>query len=85
MIPALFPTVYSHSVPPPGRPLANEEFWQEWSPLRAHLSLPLTQLFNSIFVLEPSVRATLRQLASSPWLCQGSLTPEDIRQQMEAR
>lgn len=70
----------------PGGALPNEQFWSEWTELRAQFSPALRNLLNLIFVLTPSLRGTLQDLLKHAWVSSGTRqTPEEIRKQMEAR
>ena len=67
-------------------PLTNEHFWREWSTLRGHLSPNLCDLFNQIFVLEPSMRITMQNIVRHPWVSKATkLSPEQITRLMKER
>ena len=69
-----------------GSVLPNEQFWAEWPSIHYNISPNLKNLFNQIFVLLPSHRCTLRDIARHPWLVSKSLlTPDEVMQHMRAR
>lgn len=70
----------------PGNVLSNQQFWAEWPSIDSNISPNLKNLFNQIFVLLPSFRCTLRDIAGHPWrLSKSQLTPDDIMQHMKSR
>ena len=69
-----------------GIPLPNELFWREWSKLYQNLSPNLSNLFNQIFVLEPSMRITMQNIIRHPWLSKVTkLNPRNINRLMRER
>lgn len=70
----------------PGNVLSNQQFWAEWPSINSNISPNLKNLFNQIFVLLPSFRCTLRDIACHPWLISKSqLTPDDVMEHMKSR
>jgi serine/threonine protein kinase len=69
-----------------GAVLPNQQFWAEWPSIHSNISSNLKNLFNQIFVLLPSYRCTLRDIARHPWLVSKShLTPDEVMRHMRAR
>ena len=69
-----------------GMPLPNELFWREWSKLSRSLSSSLRDLFNRIFLLEPSMRITMQNIVRHPWVSKATkLNPDDINRLMRER
>ena len=69
-----------------GVPLPNELFWREWSKLGEDLSSSLCDLFNRIFLLEPSLRITMQDIVRHPWVSKATkLNPDDINRLMRER
>ena len=67
-------------------PFSNVHFWEEWSKLSERLSLRLHDLFNQIFVLEPSMRITMRDIVRHPWVSKATkLSPNSINRLMKER
>ena len=67
-------------------PLPNRLFWREWSTLSEKLSPSLRDLFNRIFVLEPSLRITMQNIVRHPWVSKATkLSPDDITRLMRER
>ena len=67
-------------------PLNNELFWREWSILSERLSPNLSDLFNRIFVLEPSMRITMQNIVRHPWVSKATkLSPDNITRLMRER
>ena len=67
-------------------PLPNELFWREWSTLSQTLSSSLLDLFNQIFVLEPSMRITMQNIVRHPWVSKAiKLNPDSINRLMRER
>lgn len=65
---------------------SNSEFWQqEWSGVYHDHSRELIDLFNRIFVFEPTCRITLRDVMKHHWLSVKYLSPEAICKEMESR
>jgi hypothetical protein len=66
--------------------LPNEDFWREWQPLRDILSSQLIDLFNRIFVLESSLRITMRDVIRHVWVnISDGLSPDDIKYDIHRR
>lgn len=63
----------------------NRNFWSNWMFLKESLSPELLDLFNSMFVLCPSHRVVVRDLARHPWVSGTRLSPEDIVNLMRER
>ena len=69
-----------------GPALPNELFWSEWQSLKDIISPELRDLFNRIFVLEPSLRMSLRDLIRHPWMTViDGLSPEIVHAEMKQR
>ena len=67
-------------------PLPNVQFWEEWSKLSERLSSRLRDLLNQIFVLEPSMRITMRDIVRHPWVSKATkLSSSNINRQMKER
>ena len=66
--------------------LSNENFWAEWQTLKDVISPELIDLFNRIFVLESSLRITLRDILRHSWMnVSDNLSPELIKAEFEKR
>lgn len=66
--------------------LPNETFWAEWQNLREGISPELVDLFNRIFVLEPALRITLRDVLRHQWMnVPDGLSPEAVKAEIERR
>ena len=69
-----------------GAALSNQQFWLEWPSIECRISQSLKNLFDRIFVLLPSFRCTLRDIARHPWLLsRQQLTPDEITGHMKSR
>lgn len=65
---------------------SNSVFWQqEWCDVYQYHSRELIDLFNRIFVFEPTCRITLRDLMKHQWLSVKHLDAEAICKEMESR
>jgi serine/threonine protein kinase len=69
-----------------GAALPNQQFWSEWPSINFRITPNLKNLFDRIFVLHPSFRCTLRDIARHPWLLsREQLTPDEVTTQMKSR
>ena len=69
-----------------GKSLNNELFWQEWATIRDFISSDLFDLFNRIFLLEPSLRITIRDILRHSWMnVTDGMSPEIVKSDMERR
>ena len=69
-----------------GAALPNQQFWSEWPSINSRITPNLKNLFDRIFVLHPSFRCTLRDIARHPWLLsREQLTPDEVTTQMKSR
>lgn len=66
--------------------LANDQFWSEWDNVKEIISNDLRDLFNRIFVLEPGLRITLRDILRHTWVnVSDGISSEIIKTEMESR
>ncbi len=64
----------------------NHLFWDDWLVLKQSFSANLMDFFNCMFVLNPTHRVVLHDLANHDWLSTGiSITPAQIAEQMNNR
>lgn len=66
--------------------LPNDHFWLEWTTVQDIITPELKDLFNRIFVLEPNLRITIRDILRHPWVnTTDNISPDIVKTDIENR